>query len=285
MSVPQISKRTTPSIVKKNIDFKHRDRTTNDLKLARVLIINGRKCHFRDFKCLAEALRGSRPLPPPPPPPPPPPAPSPQPQPPSIPHRLPLIFRRHFPRRPNVHKPIFDPPVPKSQGNDNSKKVPIIYVYNSPDEAGMAAIRFINPTSIAENLEYGGWVCLRGNKYNYTLPQKGQATSVSIQEDHPFFCQLQRGIYHTHGAYKEGYDNESFSDTDKNSVTKMSAVKATMLKNAVAKIFARYGDIVNRLRYNYLGTPCSAILRYDGMTREVTILQPADPACLARNKN
>ena len=108
--------------------------------------------------------------------------------------------------------------------------------YPTPDAAGEAAIRDINPTSIRENREYGGMICRYATgKCFYTPPNKGTKDS-----SHSGFCPAKsesEGNYHTHGAYDPHYDNENFSDRDKSN-----------------------NDRNNRP--GYLGTPSGDIKRY-----------------------
>lgn len=81
--------------------------------------------------------------------------------------------------------------------------------YATAEEAAIAAMREANPRSVAENLEYGGWVHRNPDgTYGYDPPTQGQPAGLSNMPD--------KGPndvvwYHTHGATDPAYDNENFS--------------------------------------------------------------------------
>jgi RHS repeat-associated protein len=78
-------------------------------------------------------------------------------------------------------------------------------------EAAGDAINYINPTSIAQNQEYGGYVYRNPNgTYSATSPIGGGAAGVSLGTPPPGTA----ADYHTHGAYDPRYDNEHFSRAD-----------------------------------------------------------------------
>lgn len=86
--------------------------------------------------------------------------------------------------------------------------------YSSPDAAGEAAIRDINPKSIIESVEYAGRIYKKADgSYSYTKPRKG-TKDTSNAGSCPIFTQ-NAGDYHTHGGPLPGYDDENFADNDK----------------------------------------------------------------------
>jgi RHS repeat-associated protein len=119
------------------------------------------------------------------------------------------------------------------------------YVYYDVDSAGEAAIRYINPTSINENVEYAGSICVDSDgTYSYTPPQEGgkaQSRPSRCPEDLD-----EDGDYHTHADDDPAYDNENFSDAD--------------IANAKAKG-----------HHSVLGTPSGTIKSFDGVSC-VTVL-------------
>ena len=80
--------------------------------------------------------------------------------------------------------------------------------------AGKQALRGINPTSIAQGLEYAGRIYKNPDgTYSYTRPNRGTKDSSSTG-----LCPAgttDAGDCHTHGANDPEYDNENFSITDK----------------------------------------------------------------------
>ena len=75
----------------------------------------------------------------------------------------------------------------------------------------------VNPNSVRENREYGGWVFLNPDgSYSSTAPVAGEAASVNLPS---LSVIIPRGsvasaTYHTHGAFDPRFDNENFSPTD-----------------------------------------------------------------------
>ncbi|MFJ8516595.1 DUF4329 domain-containing protein [Lysinibacillus xylanilyticus] len=108
----------------------------------------------------------------------------------------------------------------------------------------------INPRSMKQNTEYGGFVYQKDGLYYSTKPKKG--TKASFRPS----TALNRvpegativGGYHTHGAEMFGYDNNKFSPADidfHNSATQQ----------------------INRDFTSYLGTPSEGFKKYkDGKT-------------------
>ncbi|MCC8518046.1 DUF4329 domain-containing protein, partial [Xanthomonas euvesicatoria] len=104
--------------------------------------------------------------------------------------------------------------------------------YRTENLAAAQALKDILPTSIKEDLEYGGWVYQKSNGYySYTAPRRGLTSSVN-PGPRPDGA---TGAYHTHGDVTPGYVGEAFSKAD----TRVP-----------------YGDAA------YLGTPSGKLLRF-----------------------
>ncbi|GAB2874618.1 hypothetical protein GCM10027277_49810 [Pseudoduganella ginsengisoli] len=110
--------------------------------------------------------------------------------------------------------------------------------FYTAEAAARDAIHYINPRSIAENREYGGWIYKdrnRGPGYTYDEPTRFGPAGGHMPSK-PMIAPVY-GAYHTHAAYDPDYDNENFSPEDK--------------------------DMGDRLGWpTYLGTPSGAIKRY-----------------------
>lgn len=84
-------------------------------------------------------------------------------------------------------------------------------LFGSPGQAAADAINYINPTSINENQEYGGWIYPQDDQYTYDEPTSGDAYGMHLPSPPPGVC----GWYHTHAAYDPHTLNEDFSSNDK----------------------------------------------------------------------
>ena len=75
--------------------------------------------------------------------------------------------------------------------------------FKSQDAAGFAALSEINPRSIRENLEYGGFIWERDGKFGYTRPIRGDRISVDLDRAKNLVPRRAAvvGRYHTHGDY------------------------------------------------------------------------------------
>jgi RHS repeat-associated protein len=106
------------------------------------------------------------------------------------------------------------------------------------DAAALDAIRYINPKSIAEGREYGGWIYRKWNgSYSYDEPKRGEERSL-VMPRRPFFNRTVAD-YHTHGAAKPGFTGyELFSSDDKDTNEQLGIT-------------------------GYLGTPSGKIKRYE----------------------
>ncbi|MCP4721003.1 MAG: DUF4329 domain-containing protein, partial [Desulfobacteraceae bacterium] len=118
--------------------------------------------------------------------------------------------------------------------------------YPTMDGAGKDAVGDINPTSISQGREYGGYIKQNHDgTYSYEAPVPGTKDGLAMPSKPSNAC----GDYHTHGANDPGYDNENFSSQDKKDN------KASGLPG-------------------YLGTPGGSTKKYDPSSNKTTILVP-----------
>ena len=83
--------------------------------------------------------------------------------------------------------------------------------FTSARDAAQAALNKVNPASIRENREYGGWVYrAKGDSYSVTPAQTGALDHVSLGPK----PDATQASYHTHGAPNRSYDGEHFSASD-----------------------------------------------------------------------
>ena len=88
--------------------------------------------------------------------------------------------------------------------------------YASQHVAARQVLNGINPKSVAENREYGGWVYRNADAtFSATEPKQGTVDAVNIGSPNS----VPRGTvatasYHSHAAYDPRYDSEHFSPTD-----------------------------------------------------------------------
>jgi hypothetical protein len=98
-----------------------------------------------------------------------------------------------------------------SSNSDNAVRV------DSQHAAARSALNTINPTSVAQNLEYGGYVYRNADgSYSTTAPVRGTPISLELP---PISVATPAGTrttasYHTHAAFDPRFDNENFSATD-----------------------------------------------------------------------
>ena len=93
---------------------------------------------------------------------------------------------------------------------DNSQR------FATQNQAAFNVLNDINPVSVRENREHGGWVYRNADgSFGYTNPVAGQAASVNIGNpgDVPATTRA-TASYHTHGGADPRYDNENFSPQD-----------------------------------------------------------------------
>ncbi len=104
--------------------------------------------------------------------------------------------------------------VASSSGDEERDSTPR---FNSQHEAARIVLNRINPTSVRQNREHGGWIYRnRDGTYGSTAPVAGQVASVDIgipSEEVPGGTRA-TASYHTHGGPDPRYDNENFSPAD-----------------------------------------------------------------------
>ena len=96
-----------------------------------------------------------------------------------------------------------------SESSDNQLR------FSTQHDAARNVLNGINPTSVAENLEYGGWVYRNSdNTFSATEPVKGTVDSVSIGSPSSIGAGTATATYHTHGGFDPRFDSENFSFAD-----------------------------------------------------------------------
>jgi hypothetical protein len=88
--------------------------------------------------------------------------------------------------------------------------------YTIRDDAARQVLNDTNPTSVRENLEYGGWVYQHSDAtYSTTTPIQGRVDGVNIgTPDSVPAGTLATSSYHTHGATDPRFFSETFSPMD-----------------------------------------------------------------------
>ena len=88
--------------------------------------------------------------------------------------------------------------------------------YTVQNDAAWTVLNGTNPTSVRENIEYGGWVYRNSDAtYSATAPVKGRVDGVNIgTPDSVPAGTLATSSYHTHGAYDPRFVSETFSPMD-----------------------------------------------------------------------
>ena len=84
-------------------------------------------------------------------------------------------------------------------------------------DAGFIALNNINPVSVRQNREHGGWVYRNGDgTFGYTDPVPGDVDSVDIGNPGAVIPRgtAETASYHTHGGPDPRFDNENFSPQD-----------------------------------------------------------------------
>lgn len=84
------------------------------------------------------------------------------------------------------------------------------------DNAARQVLNRINPVSVRENREYGGWIYRNGDgTYGFTGPVRGELASVDIGSPSSVpGGTVASASYHTHGGPDPRFDNENFSPSD-----------------------------------------------------------------------
>ncbi len=84
-------------------------------------------------------------------------------------------------------------------------------------ESAKTVLNSINPTSVAQNREYGGYIYRNADgTYSATTPIRGEAASVSLPAPASVAPAgaVTTASYHTHAAFDPAFDNENFSPQD-----------------------------------------------------------------------
>jgi hypothetical protein len=98
-----------------------------------------------------------------------------------------------------------------SSGNDSAPR------FTVRNDAAFTVLNRINPISVRQNLEHGGWIYRNAdNTFGYTDPVTGTISSVNIGSP---VTTVPAGTaasasYHTHGGPDPRFDNEHFSPQD-----------------------------------------------------------------------
>jgi hypothetical protein len=85
------------------------------------------------------------------------------------------------------------------------------------NEAARSVLNRINPVSVQQNIEHGGWIYRNAdNSFSYTQPVAGTVDSVNIGNPQTTVPNgtAASASYHTHGGPDPRYDNENFSPQD-----------------------------------------------------------------------
>ena len=87
--------------------------------------------------------------------------------------------------------------------------------FTKQHDAAKDVLNKVNPSSVAQNLEYGGWVYQNADAtFSATEPVKGTVDSVNIGSPNDVPNGYATASYHTHAAYDPRYDSENFSQVD-----------------------------------------------------------------------
>ncbi len=139
--------------------------------------------------------------------------------------------------------------------------------FDHPDAAARAVLDRANPRSIADNVEYGGFVFRDRMGYFATHPGAGTSTNVSSGMSYLPSRQTLVGDYHTHGAYSRiGPGGEH--------------VRASPSQDSFYSDQFSPGDKISNLRTSidhpgfvgYLGTPSGNFRKYETNTMTDTVL-------------
>ncbi|MGE7911737.1 DUF4329 domain-containing protein [Lysinibacillus xylanilyticus] len=118
--------------------------------------------------------------------------------------------------------------------------------YSTKDEAALAVLEYINPRSIKQNTEYGGFVYQKDGQFYTTKPKKGTTAGfkpITALSRVPEGATVV-GNYHTHGAEDARFKSNEFSQSD----------------------FRVHDSSVGRFgsgQTSYLGTPSEGFKKYD----------------------
>lgn len=126
-------------------------------------------------------------------------------------------YTANYPREPEPeYLPATGPGYRKATlgPHEDANKSSVTNTFKTQDEAARTVSQQILPTSIAEDVEYGGMI-YRNNDgtYGYTGPIKGEEGSVNPggPKSVPMGT-TPIAYWHTHGAYNPNYESEKFSN-------------------------------------------------------------------------
>ena len=124
--------------------------------------------------------------------------------------------------------------------NDNSQR------FATQNQAAFDVLNEINPVSVRENREHGGWVYRNADgSFGHTNPVAGQVASVNIGNPETAVPDGTRATatYHTHGGPDPRYDNENFSPQD-------------IFSDRLAGVDGYLGTPAGFMKYHELATGC-----------------------------
>ena len=128
-----------------------------------------------------------------------------------------------------------------SSGDDNNDSA---QRFSTQHGAAFDVLNEINPVSVRQNREHGGWVYRNADgSFGHTDPVAGQVASVNIGNPMtaiPGGTQA-TATYHTHGGPDPRYDNENFSPQD-------------ILSDRIAGVDGYLGTPAGFLKYHELAT-------------------------------
>lgn len=101
--------------------------------------------------------------------------------------------------------------------SSGSKPADRQFRFRTQNEAAREVLNDINPQSIRENREYGGWIFVNPDgSFASTVAVRGEAASVRLPDPQLSTPPMSviTASYHTHAAFDPRFDNENFSPQD-----------------------------------------------------------------------
>ena len=143
-------------------------------------------------------------------------------------------------------------------------------LFPTPGAAAYDVLAYVNPLSVAENVEYAGVIRVDPATGNYyaTFPNSGTSTSA-IVGCHPEGDDV--GLYHTHGNY-------SIEDPDTGlPIPTSDPLQDQYNSNQFSETDIEIIDYLSQRRVGftgYLGTPSGTFLQYSPLQGSPSVLQP-----------